>query len=240
MRSRTVLIAGLVVLAAVGSGALWFMGRESPDVVDIDRAIADVGAATDEDDTEDVAEVTDATGTWSVDTDVVPFDALTGAGTWVGYRIDEELSGVGAFTAVGRSPRVEGEVIIDGSRVLAVEIRADLAGLVSDNANRDARVRPLFTDRPVSFVLSEPVDFGSIPEEGQRVAVAALGVLRIGEIEQEVSVELAADVVGRRLVVTGSTIVTLADFDVRVPSAPVVLSVSDEATIELQLFLTRG
>jgi hypothetical protein len=39
--------------------------------------------------------------------------------------------------------------------------------------------------------------------------------------------------------VTGSTIVTLADFDIAVPSAPVVLSVSDEATIELQLYLSR-
>jgi hypothetical protein len=39
--------------------------------------------------------------------------------------------------------------------------------------------------------------------------------------------------------VTGSTLVVLADFDITVPSASVVLSVSDEATIELQLYLSR-
>lgn len=247
MRTRTVLIAAFAVLLVLGAGALWFTGRESIDEVDLDRAVADLvesgadpDAAPGAGGSEPEDAVVEPTGTWIVAPDVVEFDSATGAGSWVGYRIDEELSGVGAFTAVGRSPRVEGEIVIDGSRVAAAEVRADLVGLVSDNANRDARVRPLFTDRPVTFTLSEPFDFGAVPEEGQRVAVTAAGVLRIGDIDQDVSVELSAEVVGQRLVVAGSTIVTLADFDVRVPSAPIVLSVSDVATIELQLYLSRG
>ena len=254
MRSRSLLIVAVAVaiVAAGAGGAIWFTGRDTPDAVDIERAIADVttapaapsgtdGAAeADASVAAEPAPITDATGTWTVDTEVVAFDTVTGAGTWVGYRIDEELSGIGAYTAVGRSPRVEGEVVIDGGRVLEAEIRADLQGLVSDNGNRDSRVRPLFADRPVVFTLSGPVDFGGVPEEGQRVAVTALGTLRIGTIEREVSVELSADVAGSRLVVTGSTIVVLADFDIAVPSAPVVLSVSDEATIELQIYLSQG
>ncbi len=247
MRTRTVLLGAVAVLLVLGAGALWFTGRESIDEVELDRAVADLvesgvdpDAAQGEEGSDPEDAVVEPTGTWSVDPDVVEFDSATGAGSWVGYRIDEELSGVGAFTAVGRTPRVEGEIVIDGSRVTVAEVRADLVGLVSDNANRDARVRPLFTDRPVTFTLSEPFDFGAVPEEGQRVAVTAAGVLRIGDIDQDVSVELSAEVVGQRLVVAGSTIVTLADFDVRVPSAPIVLSVSDVATIELQLYLSRG
>jgi hypothetical protein len=92
----------------------------------------------------------------------------------------------------------------------------------------------------VSFTLTRPVDFGAVPSEGQRIAVSAAGVLRIGDIERDVEVELSADVAGSRLVITGSTVVRLSDFDVAVPSAPIVLSVSDDATIELQLFLSRG
>jgi len=65
-------------------------------------------------------------------------------------------------------------------------------------------------------------------------------VLRIGDVQRDIVVELSADVAGELLVVTGSTVVALADFDVVVPSAPVVLSVSDEATIELQLYLRQG
>jgi hypothetical protein len=245
MRSRSsVLLAVLIIAGLAAGGAWWFIGRESPDAVDIDRAVADAAAATPSGDGAqgDVVEdgVTDPTGTWRVVTDLVAFDSATGAGTWVGYRIDEELSGVGAFTAVGRSPRVTGEVVIEGGIVVVARIDADLAGLVSDNANRDARVRPLFTDRPVVFTLLTPLEFGAVPEEGQRVAVTARGLLRIGDVEREVDVELSADVAGASLVITGSTIVRLADFDVRVPSAPVVLGVSDEATVELQLYLARS
>lgn len=253
MRRRSLLIAAVAVVAVGALAAAYFTGRISPDAVDIDRAIADASAApaasgADATSTGDgsaseateMVTLTDASGSWSVDPDVVPFDTATGSGTWVGYRVDEELSGIGAYTAVGRSPRVEGEVTIDGGRVLTAVVRAELEGLVSDNGNRDSRVRPLFRDRPVVFTLSAPVDFGGVPEEGQRVAVTARGTLRIGDIEREVSMELAADVVGARLVVTGTTIVTLADYDVAVPSAPIVLSVSDEATIELQLFLSRA
>jgi hypothetical protein len=208
MRSRSLLIAAVAVVAVGTAAAVWFTGRDTPDAVDIERAIADAAAAPGaaagpaaprRDGTTaaaEVAAITDATGAWTVDSDFVTFDTATGAGTWVGYRIDEELSGIGAYTAVGRSPRVEGEVVIDGGRVLEAVVRADLQGLVSDNGNRDSRVRPLFADRPVVFTLTSPVDFGGVPEEGQRIAVTALGTLRIGAVEREVSVELSADVAG--------------------------------------------
>lgn len=244
MRTRNVVLAAVVVLGALGLGAAWFVGRDTPDAVDIDRAVAGVTDAAPSEQAQEGADAVagpfDPSGTWTVATDAVAFDAETGDGTWVGYRVDEELSGIGAYTAVGRSPRAEGSIVIDGTTVVSAEIRADLTGLVSDNANRDARVRPLFTERPVTFALDAPVDFGSVPEDGQRIAVTARGVLSIGEISRDVEVELSADVAGDLLVVTGSTVVVLADFDVVVPSAPVVLSVSDEATVELQLYLARG
>jgi hypothetical protein len=240
---RPILIAALAALALIGAGVLWFTGRETPDAVDLDRAVADVAAVEasgqGDDDASESEAVVDASGTWTVDTEVIPFDTITGSGSWVGYRIDEVLAGRGAFTAVGRSPRVEGEITIEGGRVVAAEIRADLQGLESDNGTRDGRVRPIFRDLPVTFVLSEPFDFGAVPGEGERVTVSTRGVLRIGDIEREMDFELSGDVVGSRLVVAGSTLVVLADFGITVPGSSVVLSVSDEATIELQLYLTR-
>lgn len=243
MRMRIV-VGGVVVLVAVGAGVLWYLARESPELVDLDRAIAELadlpgtGGSGVEEGVEQ-AVILDPTGTWTVDPDVVPFDRIAETGTWVGYRIDEELAGRGAVVAVGRTPRVTGDVLIDGSRVIAADIRADLARLVSGNGTRDARIEPIFTDRPASFTLTAPVEFGAVPAAGQNVAATAVGVLRIGEVEREVSFELSAGVVGETLVIAGSTVVTLADFDVEVPSVPLVLRVSEEATIELLLHLTR-
>lgn len=254
---RIVLVtaAVLAVLLAGGAGVYLLM-RESPDEVDIDRAVADATRAQDtaqgttgladapqgdDDASSDAAEgLTDADGTWRVDTTFVAFDSASGSGTWVGYRVDEELSTIGAFTAVGRSPLVDGTVTIGDGSVVAAEITADLTGLASDSGTRDSRVRPLFDGRPAVFTLTEPVAFGAVPAPGQRLTTSARGTLRIGAVERDVVIELSADVVGSRLVVTGSTVVTLADFDVRVPSAPIVISAADVATVELQLFLARG
>jgi polyisoprenoid-binding protein YceI len=240
MRPRIVLAAVLAVAALVGAGFLWFTGRESLEAVDIDRTIADLTGSEDAEGAADPADaVTDPSGSWTVDTSAEAFNAVTGTGTFVGYRIAEVLAGVGDFEAVGRSPQVEGSIVIDGDEVTEARIGADLAELVSDDSRRDSRVRSLFADRPVTFTLTSPVPFEWSAEERQRIGTDAVGILRLGEVEQEVTMRLVAEVVGTRLLVTGSAVVTLADLDVRVPSAPIVLSVADEATIELQLFLTR-
>jgi len=246
-RSRLTL-AAVLALALVGAGAAYFVGRDVPDVVDLERAIAAAPATgptgssasgTDGSSAIEAAVLTDASGTWVVDTSVAPFETATGSGTWVGYRIDEELSGVGAFTAVGRTPEVTGTIVIDGSTVTSATIDAVLSGLQSDNGSRDGRIRSLFSGRDARFTLTEPLSFGAVPEPGQSVAVSATGLLRIGDIEQPVVMEIAATVLQGRLVLAGSTLVTLADFDVTVPSAPIVLGVSDVATVELQLYLSR-
>jgi hypothetical protein len=247
-RSRLILVA-VLALALVGAGAAYFVGRDVPEAVDLERAIAaapSTGPGAGGTDPTDAsggtgdAVLTDASGTWVVDTAVAPFDTATGSGTWVGYRIDEELSGVGAFTAVGRTPEVTGTIVIDGSTVTSASVDAVLTGLQSDNGSRDGRIRSLFSGRDARFTLTEPLAFGAVPEPGQSIAVSAAGLLRIGDIEQPVVMEISATVLQGRLVLAGSTIVTLADFEVTVPSAPIVLGVSDVATVELQLYLSRA
>jgi hypothetical protein len=54
-----------------------------------------------------------------------------------------------------------------------------------------------------------------------------------------VDVVLQAAVIETGLLITGSTDVMLSDYGVEVPSAPIVLSVSDVATVEWQLFLVK-
>lgn len=254
MTRQRVLIIGLLIVTLVGAGGVaWFLGRAQPEAVDIERAIAGVTAeeaaagpasgdgaegGQDAARTED-APITDATGTWQVVADLATFDSLAGTGTWVGYRIDEELSGRGAFTAVGRTPEVSGTVTIDGTTVTGAQLSAVLTKLQSDSGGRDSWVRGEFQGRDAVFTLDEPFDVGSLPSEGQRVTASARGTLRIGTVERPVTVLLEADLVGSTLVVVGRTDVLLADFAIRVPSAPIVLSVSDTATMELQLRLQR-
>ena len=181
----------------------------------------------------------DVSGTWSVDTTIGEFGIDEASGTFVGFRVKEVLGqGIGSATAVGRTPLVSGSAEIDGTTLVAAEIVADLTRLRTDRSMRDSRVQDaLNTDAhpEATFVLSGPVDLG----EGRQVQVPAPGSLTINGVTNIVTVDLAAELVGRILAVVGTIDVVFSDYDVEAPTAPVVVSVEDHGIVEVQLFLTR-
>jgi hypothetical protein len=247
----------LLPLVLVGGVAAVLLLRDAaPEAVDLTAPVAGgeaVAAAPDADGdadgdadaarstaADDAAAVAgDPSGVWTVRADLVAFDGDEGTGTWVGYRIDEELASVGAFTAVGRTPDVTGTVTVADAEVVAARVEADLATLRSDSGSRDGQVRRVLGDRPAVFELDGPLAFDGVPAPGASLLVEAPGRLRIGEVERPIVMMLAASLDGDVLVLRGTTDVVLADFDVTVPSAAIVLSVADVATVELQLLLTR-
>ena len=76
-------------------------------------------------------------GTWNVDPSVGSFSDFSGS--FVGYRVEEELANVGAATAVGRTPDVTGSLTFDGSTVSAADFTRQ---------PRHAPERPLPARRP--------------------------------------------------------------------------------------------
>ncbi|MBT3687131.1 MAG: YceI family protein [Actinobacteria bacterium] len=180
----------------------------------------------------------DATGTWTVDTSIGDYSDFTS--TFVGFRVNEELGrGIGSTTAVGRTPQVAGEVELDGTVLVAAEIRADLRGLRTDRSFRDPKVQEALntgTHPEAVFILDGPVDLGDV---GTSVEVSAPGTLMVNGISQAVSVDLSADMVGEVLAVVGTLDIVFADFGVEVPSASIVIAVEDHGVVEIQVFLTR-
>jgi polyisoprenoid-binding protein YceI len=184
----------------------------------------------------------DLSGTYRVDRDAVAYDFDAGTGSFVGFRIDEELSTVGATTAVGRTPEVDGTVVLAGTELVEASVTADLTALRTDIAQRDNRVQGALdtaTHPTATFELTEPVDLGTIPPVGELVSVTASGEFTLHGITQPVTVALDAVVLSgvSALLVTGSFDVELADHDIVAPSAPIVVSVADTGTVELQLYL---
>jgi len=217
-------------------------GGDDPDVADPEDADPDDVDPGDRDETSSGAPQTaeDLDGTWIVDTSR-DFDRAAGRGTFIGYRIEEELQGVGATTAVGRSPTVEGEVTFAGLVVSSVVIDGDLTDLQSDDGRRDGRVRSqLGPDATATFELTEPIELPEVPPVSEIIEATAVGDLTLLDVTREVEVALQAVVTETGLLVTGSTSVALSDFEVEVPSAPIVLSASDDAILEWQLFLVKG
>jgi polyisoprenoid-binding protein YceI len=180
-------------------------------------------------------------GTWSVDPSIGSFGDFSGS--FVGYRVREELANVGAATAVGRTPDVGGSLTLQGTTITAVEITADLSTLQSDNDMRDGQLRrqalETGTYPEATFVLAEPVELGALPAEGEVVAVTAAGDLTIHGRTQSVEIPLEARFAGDVVTVTGSLEIEFADYDIAQPQSFMVLSIDDRGTMEFQLQFTR-
>jgi polyisoprenoid-binding protein YceI len=181
-------------------------------------------------------------GTWKVDTSIGSFSDSTTS--FVGYRVQEQLANIGANTAVGRTPDVSGTLTLQGTTVTAVEVTANLATLKSNDDRRDGQLhrQALETDQfpTATFKLTQPIDLGAAPAEGQAVSVTAIGDLTLHGQTKSVQIPLKAKRAGGVIVVTGSLEITFADFGIAKPTSFLVLSVQDQGTLELQLFFTRA
>jgi polyisoprenoid-binding protein YceI len=164
--------------------------------------------------------------------------------SWVGYRVQEQLAGVGGHTAVGRSPKVTGTITLAGSTVTAVSITADLTVLASESSQRDDQLRrqAIETDAfpTTTFALTQPIALGSLPADGVTVSATATGDLTIHGVTKSVQISVQAQRQGGIIAVAGSIPIVFGDYGFEGPSSFAVVSVNDHGIMELHLLFTRG
>jgi polyisoprenoid-binding protein YceI len=259
-RSRRGLWIGLGVLALIvvvaGVALFWYFNRDVPEEVSLEAAVAGVTETTTagSDPTSTTTTITpadetgssggnDIEGPWTVDTSIGEFSFAEASASFAGFRINEELAGIGETEAVGRTPDVAGTMVFEGTTLVATTIEADLTGIVTNESRRDKRVQSSLdtgTFPIATFELTEPIDLGGVPAEGEPVLVTAVGEMTIHGITNPLEIPLEAQLVDDLIVVVGSTEIVFADYDVTVPSARVVLSVEDRGTLEIQLLMARA
>ena len=162
------------------------------------------------------------------------------SGTIAGYRIQEELAGIGGATAVGRTSDVVGSLHLTGATIDRVGITVSMTSLRSDEPRRDnaLRSRGLETDDfpEAMFELTAPIDLGALPEVGEIVTATAIGNLTLHGVTREVSVLLEAQFTDRdTIVVVGGLEIALVDYDIEAPVGFSVLSIADVGIFEFQL-----
>lgn len=180
-------------------------------------------------------------GTWTIDDSIGSFTDFSGS--FAGFRVQEQLAGVGAKTAVGRTPDVTGGMTIDGTTISKASFAVDMTTLTTDDARRDGAIRnqAIETGRfpTATFVLTQPITLPSIPAEGETITVNATGDLTLHGVTKSVTIPLEAQRKGDAIAVVGSLDIPFADYAINKPSAAAVLSVDDHGVFEIQLFLTR-
>lgn len=240
------LIAAAVIVVLGGAGIFLFLRDDSPEEVSLDAARDSVTETTAGSDTTAASGSTedgDISGSWTVDAETGEFDFDSASGTFAGVRIAEELASIGSTTAVGRTGDVAGTVEIDGTTVTAADIEVDVTTITTNDQRRDDKVQQALETGEfptATFSLTEPIELGDGATSGEEVSVTAVGDLTIHGVTQQVEMPLQAQLVDGTIVIVGSIEIAFSDFGVEVPSAPIVVSVEDVGTMELQLLLTRG
>lgn len=246
-RRRVTLIAAMAVLigfVAAGGYGLWyvFLRPGGPAAVSSSNVAIPSTAASTAATAVDSAEPLGINGTWRVDRSIGSFADFSGS--FVGYRVQEQLARIGGNIAVGRTPDVSGSVTISGSSVTSAEITADLSTLHSDDSRRDGVLeqQSLETSRfpTATFKLTEPIELPGGAASGEEVEVTAHGDLTLHGQTQTVEIPLTGRLEGGIIVLTGSLDIAFADYGIDPPQSFVVLSVDDHGILELQLFLARA
>ncbi len=255
MKNRLLLGGALAAVAAivVAAGVWYFLIRsDAPDAVSLEAALeAAQTVSTTPTATANTSTATNtpATGSATTSNDGAPASL---AGTWnlvagtsfAGYRVQEELVGVGSTTAVGRTTAVTGTLQYDGSQVTSVEVTADMTKLASDRSMRDGQLRNQgieYAKFPTAtFKLTSPIAISSVPATGQAVKQTINGDLTLHGVTKSITMDVEGVLKDGKLVVVGSTVIQFADYNIAKPQAGSVLSIADNGTMELQLIFQHA
>lgn len=247
MNTRWKVVIGVVaaLVLVTGGGVWWFLRDDAPEQADLSAtasSVAERSTTTAAGAPSTATGPADITGTWSVDAETGEFDYESATGTFAGFRIQENLANIGSTTAVGRTGDVSGTVVIEGTTVSSAQITVDVTTITTNQSRRDDKVQQALETGEfptATFVLTEPIELGAGAAEGEPVEVTATGDLTVHGVTRQVEFPLQAQLVNGTVIVVGDIEVTFSDYGVEVPSSPIVLSVDDFGTLELQVLLSR-
>jgi polyisoprenoid-binding protein YceI len=234
-----ILVVGL--LAAAAGGLYLLFGHSAPSAVGLASTAPGASTSAGASLSGGGALTGGVSGTWTVDASIGSFSDFSGS--FVGYRVEEQLANVGANTAVGRTPDVTGTFVIDGTAVTTASFEANLTTLQSDSGMRDGQLANQGIQTAefptATFKLTSPIQLGTVPADGQTISVTATGDLTIHGVTKSVQIALQAKLSGRVITVVGSIVIPFGDYGMTAPQSMRVLSIKDPATLELQLQLTK-
>jgi polyisoprenoid-binding protein YceI len=238
-----VLAVALLAVLVVGGGGLWYLFLRDAGPAAVGGASSAPGASggvtlpAASCAPSASASAADLDGTWNVDPSIGSFGDFSDS--FVGYRVKEQLAGIGANTAVGRTPNVTGSLSLAGISITDVEVTADLTTLQSHDSRRDGQLRhqgiATSTFPTATFKLTSPIQLAAVPAECLAITATATGDLTLHGVTKAVQVMLQAERSGDVVTVTGSTNIVFADFGFQGPSSFAVLSVEDHGVMEFQL-----
>jgi polyisoprenoid-binding protein YceI len=247
---KRILIA-LPILVALFFGAIFLYAKvlnDAPDALSEADLSERVAAETTVPGSSDSTATTEETAAAPAATDAGREESGVD-GTWTvtdesefGYRVEEVLFTVNA-TAAGRGNEITGSMTIEGTTVTEASFTVDVGSITSDETRRDNqfRGRIMSVDQfpEATFVLTAPIDFGTVPEPAEQITTAATGDLTLRGVTRPVTFEVTAEAGDGRIGVLGTIPVLFADYDIPNPSTAGI-STEDNGLLEFILVFERA
>jgi polyisoprenoid-binding protein YceI len=129
-----------------------------------------------------------------------------------------------------------------GPQVTAGTFTVDLTTVASDESRRDGQFRGRIMNvaqyPTATFVLSSPIDLGTVPAEGATVTATAKGRLTVKGVTRDVTFDVQAKRAGGAITVAGAIPVVFADYGIDNPSGGPAQT-EDHGEVEFRLQLAK-
>ncbi len=228
-RKGYTIVASLVVLALAATAFGWFATQPPP--------VTQSSANDAEVDTPAPAEVEEGGALFTVASE----------GSEARYRVQEQLAQRDLPNdAVGATKNVSGSIVVDQNSAVVPEqsrIVVDMASLESDSTRRDGYVRDNTLETQeystAEFVIREAPGLPNpLPTSGE-AQFQVVGDLTVHGVTRPATWEATAQFDEEGATVNAVTSVAITDFGMTPPQVGPVLSIEDEAGLELDLRLER-
>src|SRR2546427_8885061 len=232
MRRVLIAVPAVAIVVAVAAAAgWWFLIREDAHLAtsapEIPQELID----------------TSATPVASGSTDGLTFK-INSAQSEAAYFVNEELASVGLpSTAKGVTKQVTGtfQLTADGTALAAgaqSQFTVDLRRLMSDKSMRDNRVQQaLETGRypSATFTVHSVSGYDPSIPEGKEQSLQLTGVLGLHGMQKEVTWDVKAFRQANVISALATLKVTFADFNITAPRFGGLVSIDDNATLQVQI-----
>ncbi|MCA9860770.1 MAG: YceI family protein [Thermomicrobiales bacterium] len=156
------------------------------------------------------------------------------------YIAQEELSGIGANTAIGSTQTIQGAFLFDadGNPIPCSTVYVDVRTFESDSSRRDNFLRgnTLQSDQyPLAeFVVTEVQDF-TMPADGEETTFTLVGNFTLHGVTRTMAWEVTALRDGDSLTGSAKSEFDMADFEIQKPIVGSVLTIEDVIQLEIDL-----
>jgi polyisoprenoid-binding protein YceI len=223
-------VGALAIVAVVAVSAGWYVFvREDDELATNAPEIPD-----------ELVEATSTPGDEPTDGETLTF-VIIPEQSEAAYFVDEELANVGLpSTAKGLTNDIEGQFALNPDGTLAGEttFTVGLTTLESDESRRDQRVQEALetgTYPAATFTATSVSGYDPSITEGEEHTMTMTGTLDLHGVQREVTWEVKARVEGNVITALATLVVPFADFNITPPTFAGLVSIDDQATLQVQI-----